>query len=141
MKEKIILVGIAVAVVVFLLSVDVSDSMLGKVFEQFSKPDWSQIKERNIVKNSIPISVIEKTEQQCIASADNLELIINHQYFVRSQEFTNQLQYDEQNKTIVIPCDEFTDEKLELHVWYATEEAEKYPTKYEYFVTPLDDLK
>jgi len=141
MKEKIIFVGLGMAIVVFLLATDVSDSVLGTFIEQFTKPDWNQVKERNIVKNAIPISLLEKTGQECIASAEKFEYIINHQYFVRSQDLVNELQYDKENKTIVIPCDELSEEKLKLHVWYATEEALKHSTKYEYFITPFEDTK
>jgi hypothetical protein len=141
MKEKIILAGIGIGLVVFLLATDISDSVLGGFIEEFTEPDWSQIKERNIVKNSIPISHLEKTGQGCIASAESFEHIINHQYFVRSQDLMQELQYNEEDKTILVPCDELSDEKLKLHVWYATEEALKHSTKYEYFITPFEDTR
>jgi hypothetical protein len=141
MKEKIILVGIAVGIVLVVLATDFSNSILGNFIESFKKPDWDQVKERNIVKNSIPISLIERAGGECIASAKSFEYIIENHYFVRSQELVNELQYDKENKTIKIPCDKLSEEKIELHVWYATEEALKHSTKYEYFITPFEDTK
>ncbi len=139
MKQIIIPVGIIIAIIIVIVYTDTSNSVLGHLFEQFYEPNWDEVKERNIVKNSIPISLLEKTGEKCIASAENFEYITNHEYFIRSQDLIRELQYDKENKTIVIPCDEFSDEKLTLHVWYATEESLKHSKKYEYYITPIKD--
>jgi len=139
MKEKIILLGIIIAILVVVFGTDISNSMLGKSFEQFSKPDWSQVQEPNIVKNSILITLLDESLEGCTVSAEKFELIIDHQYFVRSDELAKELHYDKENNTLLVPCDMIPDEPSKLHVWYATQEALNHATKYEYFIAPIED--
>ena len=115
---------------------DSSNSLLGQVLDPFESPIWDEVANRNIVKNSIPIILLDETfGGQCKVSAENFELIISHQYFVKSNQLSNELKYDPLEKTLLVSCDKLVGEKSRLHVWYATEEAKKHPTKYEYFVT------
>ena len=139
MKEKIFLIGIIFLVICVIILTDTSDSILGKFFENFLKPDWSQVKERNIVKNSFPITLLEKSEGECTIDAKNFKHIIDHTYFKRSAELAKELHYDKENKTIQIPCHMIPEKKSRFQVWYATEEAINHSTKYEYFVTPIEN--
>ena len=36
-----------------------NESVLGGILKEYAEPDWSQINERDIVKNSIPIRLID----------------------------------------------------------------------------------
>lgn len=135
MKEKIIVGVLAIAVIVVIFSTDISDSVLGQIMEQYTPPDWSEVQERNIVKNSIPISVIEKSGNDCLVNAENFEHIIDHRYFKRSEELVKELHYNKEDKTLLISCNIISEESSQLHVWYATSEALMHSEKYEYFIT------
>ena len=113
----------------------VSESYFGVLLESTSEPDWDEISPRYIVKNSIPITLIEKDGQNCLLDASNLDKIITHSYFIRGDELASSLRYDSENQTIEIPCDKVFDEKSRLEVWYVTEESPKHAMKYQYFVT------
>ncbi len=66
-------------------------------------------------------------------------MIIDHQYFVRSDELANKLQFDRENQTFILPCDELAGEKSRLNVWYVIPEAKKHAEKYEYFITEWEE--
>jgi len=78
-----------------------------------------------------------------MVNAEKFDHIIDHQYFKRSQDIANELQYDKENKTIVISCDKIPEDTASstLHVWYATTEALYHSEKYEYFVTAVNGTK
>jgi len=136
LNPKIILIIAVIGLSASFYFYDTSNSLFGKVGESFSSPNWDEVENRNIVKNSIPIILLDETYGgQCLVSAENFELITSHHYFVNSNHLSNELKYDSNEKTILISCDKSTGEKSTLNVWYATEEAIKHPTKYEYFVT------
>lgn len=137
MKEKIIILALVVLIGVVVLSTDVSNSVLGKLFNVYLPPDWSQVQERNIVKNSIPITLLEEQGENCIVTAENFDYIIDHQYFKRANQLANELQYDKESKTLMIPCDIIPEKNSKLHVWYATDKAINHSLKYEYFVTSI----
>ena len=144
MKNKALFVVLAVTVIAIICSTIIfptvlSNSILGQFLEKYSTPDWSEVKERNIVKNSIPIIILERSKNDCTINAENFEYVIDHQYFTRSEKLAKELHYDKENKTLIIPCDEITEEKSKLHVWYATEEALNHSEKYEYFIKPVEN--
>ncbi len=115
---------------------DTSNSLLSIVLDPFTDPKWDEVLNRNIVKNSIPILLLdEMSGGQCKVLAENFDLITSHQYFINSNQLSNELKYDSNENTLFIACDKLTGEKSTLNVWYATEEAKNHPTKYEYFVT------
>ena len=137
-SKTILIIAIVVSVAAFYFY-DASNSLLGVVLDPFTAPNWDEVANRNIVKNSIPIILLDETfGGQCKVSVENFELIISHQYFVKSNQLVNELKYDPLEKTLLVSCDKLVGEKSRLHVWYATEEAKKHPTKYEYFVTAWD---
>ena len=80
-NDLIFLIAIGIVVILVLMFTPIEKSMFGVFLEQFSKVDWNEIKERNIVKNSIPIIFLEEKGSRCIVSADNFDLIISHEYF------------------------------------------------------------
>ena len=135
-NDLIFLIAIGIVIILVLIYMPIEKSMFGVFLEQFSKVNWNEVKERNIVKNSIPIIFLEEKGSSCIVNADNFDLIISHEYFVRSADLERELNYDGENETLLVSCDLLDGEKSRLHVWYALKESEKHPTKYEYFITP-----
>jgi hypothetical protein len=116
-----------------------SDTLFGKFLDQFSPVNWDEVRERDIIKNSIPIILLETKNGDCKVHGEKFDLIIDHQYFIRSNELVQKLQYDREEKTLIIPCDELAGEKSRLNVWYMLEESTNHPTKYEYFITEWEE--
>ncbi len=135
-NDLMFLIAIGIVIILVLIYIPIEKSMFFVFLEQFSKVDWNEVKERNIVKNSIPIIFLEEKGSSCIVNADNFDLIISHEYFERSADLERELNYDGENETLLVSCDLLDGEKSRLHVWYALKESEKHPTKYEYFITP-----
>ena len=135
-NDLIFLIAIGIVVILVLIYMPIEESMFGVFLEQFSKVNWNEVKERNIVKNSIPIIFSEEKGSSFIVNADNFDLITSHEYFVRSADLERELNYDSESDTLLISCDLLDGEKSRLHVWYAIKESEKHATKYEYFITP-----
>ena len=135
-NDLMFLIAIGVIVILVLIYAPIEKSMFAVFLEQFSKVDWNEVKERNIVKNSIPIIFLEEKDGGCIVNAENFDLIISHEFFERSADLERELSYDSDNETLLFSCDLLEGEKSRLHVWYALKESEKHATKYEYFITP-----
>ena len=135
-NDLMFLIAIGIVIILVLIYMPIEKSMFGVFLEQFSKVDWNEVKERNIVKNSIPIIFSEEKGSSCIVNADNFDLIISHEYFERSADLERELSYDSESETLLVSCDLLDGEKSRLHVWYALKESEKHATKYEYFITP-----
>ena len=135
-NDLIFLIAIGIVIILVLIYMPIEKSMFGVFLEQFSKVNWNEVKERNIVKNSIPIILLEEKGSSCIVNADNFDLIISHEYFERSADLERELNYDSESDTLLVSCDLLDGEKSRLHVWYALKESEKHATKYEYFITP-----
>ena len=135
-NDLMFLIAIGVVVILVLIFAPIEKSMLVVFLEQFSKVDWNEVKERNIVKNAIPIILLEEKNNICIVNAHNFDIIISHKYFERSADLERELNYDGENETLLVSCDLLDGEKSRLHVWYALVESEKHAAKYEYFITP-----
>jgi len=105
----------------------------------YIEANWDEIEDRHIVKSSIPITVVEKQGNKCVVSANKFDVIVYHAFFSKGAELANKLSYDDEARTIVLPCDEIPDEeKSRLSIWYAVPEAPKYAERYMYFVTPWE---
>ncbi len=138
-EQKIFVIAIGVLVIFAFLYVPQSNTLFGSFFESFSEPNWNEVSERNIVKNSIPVTLVEKKGTECKVQAEKFDVIIDHSYFIRGNELAKELNYDRANDTLLISCNILKGEKSRLNIWYATEEAEKHAKKYQYFVTIWDD--
>ncbi len=115
------------------------ESILGGILEQYAEPDWSQINERDIVKNSIPIHLVTGDENgSCKVTAEHYNQIIEHSYFVKAEQLSEHLQYDATEKTLMIPCDQLMGDTSELHIWYVIAESIAHAEKYRYFITEWD---
>jgi len=133
--EKIFVIIAGIGLLLVLLFVPISDSYLGLLFNAFSDPDWNKIPSLYLVKNSIPIILIESNDDVCLMNAQNFDTIISHKYFINSDDLVNVLNFDKIEKTITISCDELIDEKSRLNVWYIVEESPQHAGKFQYFIT------
>ena len=138
-QDVIILILVGAAIVGAFLYLDIENSLFGILIDQFTPVDFDEVHARNIVKNAIPIILLEKNDGSCKVNGEKFFQITNHTYFVRSQELIDKLQYDHDERTLIIPCDQIHDEKSRLEVWYVTTESEKHSTKYDYWITPWSE--
>ena len=138
-EQKIFAISMAALVIFAFFYLQRSDSLLGSLLEQFSEPNWDEVAERNIVKNSIPIVILEEQDGKCKVTAQKFDVIIEHPYFLRGKELARELNYDTDDKTLVLPCDLLEGEKSRLNVWYALEESPKHSKKYQFFITPWNE--
>ncbi len=142
-KEIIFFIVMVIVVIAGFFYVQDKNTMFtqltGQVSEQLSDVNWNEVFERNIVKNSIPIVLISDHGNQCIVDAKNFYLIVDHNYFERSDDLIRELNYDRENNVLTIACDMLQGEKSRLNVWYALKESERHANKYEYFVTVWEE--
>ncbi len=129
----------AALVIVTLFFFQRSDSLLGSWLEPYSEPNWDEVPDKHIVKNSIPIILLEENNGKCKMTAQKFDIIIEHPYFIRGNELAGKLNYEKVDKTLVLSCDLLEGEKSRLNVWYAVEESTKHSKKYQYFITPWDE--
>ena len=116
-----------------------SDSLLGSWLEPYSEPNWDEVPEKHIVKNSIPITILEENNGKCKMTAQKFDVIIEHPYFIRGNELAEELNYEKEDETIILPCDLVELGTSRLNVWYAVEVSSKHSKKYEYFITPWNE--
>ena len=138
-EQKIFTIVMAALVIIAIIYFQRSDSLLGSWLEQFSEPNWDEVAERNIVKNSIPIILLTELDGKCVVTAQKFDVIIEHPYFIRGNELTRELNFEKDDNTLVLPCDILEGEKSRLNVWYALEESSKHSKKYQYFITPWNE--
>lgn len=142
MNKKLNLIILTVVVITLAITayyIQIENTYFGVFLDTFSKVNWDEVKERDIVKNSIPVMLLEETNGKCKVYANNFDIIIDHHYFVRGSELARELNYDRESETLMVLCDILQGEKSKLHVWYVLEEAKKHSKKYEYFVTEWND--
>ncbi len=137
-KETTYLVIGAVLLVAAYFTLDTSDTLFGDIEDMFTPLNWDEVHPRDTVKNSIPIVLLDTNGYSCTVIGKNFEMITNSPYFDRNHEVTEKLQYDAQEETLVVPCDELQGEKSRLNVWYVVEEAPQHGLKWEYFITAWD---
>lgn len=140
-EQKILFaVGICFFIAAVFYTLNYSETtMFGQFSEQFTPVNWDEVASRNIVKNSIPVTIIDRQNGDCLVSAHYFDSITDHRFFVKGDDLGRKLQYDNGTETLVLPCDDLEGEKSRLNIWYATEEAKKHSMKYEYFITPWNE--
>ncbi len=133
-NEKYFVVGMAALVIFAFFYMQDKESLLSEFISPFTPPDWDELSPRNIVKNSIPITLIETDGSDCKVEAMRFNDIIDHPYFVKGEQLADELNYDRAQNTLTIPCEKLDTKKSEFTIWYATEEAGKHATKYQYWI-------
>ena len=133
-NEKYFVVGMAALVVFAFFYMQDKESLLTDFLNPFTPPDWDEVAELNIVKVSIPITLIGTDGNDCRVEAMRFNDIIDHPYFVKGEQLADELNYKRELNRLTIPCEELDTEKSELVIWYATEEASKHATKYQYWI-------
>jgi len=141
---QIIFLAISICLVIFgfIYSLN-SETLFGKFLDQVKPIKWNEIIPRNIIKNTIPIEVLESHNGICDIKAENFQLIMKAPEFKKSQDLARELHYNNDTKTIQLSCDKLPGEvingdKDKLHVWFVREESDKFSARYQYFVTPLN---
>ena len=127
---------IAVLVLIFATN---ENSLVFLFFNQYAPVVWDDVLERNIVRSSIPIEILDMENGRCIVSAKNFDKIVDHQYFARADDLIKELKYDRNNETLSLPCSLLEEDKSRLNVWFVVEESTKHSNKYEYFVTSWEE--
>ena len=128
-------VGI-ILVIVGLVYVNNSNSLFSSIADPILPVVWDEVKERDIVKNSFPITLLEENGDQCLLSSRVFGDVVSHDYFTQGDKFANEFQFDSENSTIIVPCKQLYGEKSRLDLWYVVPEADSHATKYEYWITP-----
>jgi len=111
-----------------------SDTLFGRLLATIEPVDWDEVHPRNIEKTSIPIFPLEKIKGGCIAKAERFDILADQKDFLHSQELKDELQYDENEKTIIIPCADL-EEKLRFSLWIVDKDDPIHALKFEYFIT------
>ena len=101
---------------------------------------WENISQKNIIENTVLLSLVEERKDGCLVHSDRLSSMFDHEYFIRSSEMQKQLQYNEDDQTLVVPCENMQDEKLRLHLRYVEQDTPKDGTKYEYTFTEPNEV-
>ena len=103
--EMLFVVGALSLVAFALFFIQGPNTLLGSLIYETSEPNWDEIFPQNLVKNSIPVYLLEDAGGDCKVSADNFDSIIGHDYFVRGNDLAAQLNYDMESETLVLPCE------------------------------------
>ena len=135
-RDLLFLLIVIAAIIVVYFYLDVERSYFDVVIDPVVPVNFGEVHPRNIVKNYIPIILLEQNNSSCKVYGEKFSSIVNHDYFVRSQELVDKLQYNPDEKTLIVPCDKLFGEKTKLVVWYVVEESEIHPTKYIYTFEP-----
>jgi len=139
-SDKLLVIGVSIAIIGAFFYMPWEDSYFGLILDGITEPEWTEILPRNVVKNSIIFEIINDENGQCLSTADRLDGIVDHAYFVRADEFIKDIKYDRDAETMIIQCNKIPDNQARLHIWYVLEEAPKDSTKYKYFITESDIL-
>ncbi len=139
--QKIFLIAMAALVIVTFFFFQRSDSLLGSLIEPYSDPNWDEVPEKHIVKNSIPVVLLEENNGKCKMTAQKFDVIIEHPYFIRGNELAEELNYEKEDETITLSCDLVELGTSRLNVWYAVEESTKHSKKYQFFITSWNETQ
>ena len=134
--KGIIFVVIALGLVIYaVLALPIEDSMLFAIIPDVTPVNWDEVKKRNTVISAIPITTIQEVNGKCKVDVKGLTSILDHEFFVKSDQLASELNFDRAEDTITVACSELHGEKSKLHVWYVVENAPKHSTKYQYWIT------
>ncbi len=133
-NDKFFVIGAAVLVVFAFFYMQDKESLLSEFFVGFTPPNWDEVSPRDLVKNSIPITLLGMDGKDCAVEAMRFDSSIDHRYFVKGEQLADELNYKRELNRLTVPCEKLDAEKSELVIWYATEEASKHATKYQYWI-------
>ena len=140
--KGIIFVVIALGLVIYaVLTLPIEDSMLFAIIPDLTPLNWDEVKSREMIRNAIPITTIQEDNGKCKVDATGLGVILDHAYFVKSDQLASKLNFDRAEETITVACSELHGEKSKLHIWYVVEEAAKHATKYQYWITEWEETQ
>ena len=138
MKKKdivILIVSITIAGII-LTNVSSNNTFLGTILESVQEPEWEELPPRNIVKHTIPITLLERNNE-CLVTAIRLNIILEQAEFTNRDALASELNYDDKEQTIKIRCEELVGETSNLHIWFIIPDSPKYADRFTYFVTDV----
>lgn len=137
-KSSKIFVAVAAVLVIigYVYSMD-KDTIFSNITEPIRPVDWSEVKIKYIIEYSVPITIVEENGNDCTVYAKGFQPI-NLAKFKRQTDLINQIKYNEENETLVIPCDKMYGDPSEFTIWYVSPESNVHASKYEYFIDPYD---
>ena len=138
MKKKdiaVLIVSIAIAGII-LTNYSSKNTIVGMITDPFEEPEWDKIKPRDIVKNTIPITLLERNGE-CLVTANKLNVILDQTEFTHPDELASKLNYDDTEQTIKIRCEELVGETSNLHIWFIIPDSPLDAGKFIYFVTDV----
>lgn len=139
LKRDLVIFAVGIILVIIgLVYINNSDSLFSSAIDPLMPVNWDEVKERDIMKSIILVTLVEEHNGQCTITAPYFEGIIEHEYFTRGNELGNKLQFNSENSTIIVPCNELYGEKSRLEIWNVVPEASKHTHKYEYWIKPLN---
>lgn len=136
--SKIFVVVAAVLVIAgYVYSMD-KDTLFSNITEPLEPVDWNEVKPRFIIEFSVPITVVEENGNDCTVYAEDFNPK-NLVEFEHATDLANKLKWNEEEETIVIPCDKMHGDPSEFTIWWVTPNANAHQSKYEYYIDPLDE--
>ena len=136
--SKIFVAVAAVLVIIgYVYSMD-KDTVFSAILEPITPVDWSEVSPKYIIEYSIPITIVEENGNDCTVYTKTLSSAIYHGKFTRGADLANELKFNEEEETIVIPCDKMQGDPSKFTVWYVSPGSNVHEGKYEYFIDPYD---
>ena len=101
-KSQVIFLAASICLVIFgfIYSLN-SETLFGKLLDQVKPVDWDKIFPRNIIKNSIPIEILENQNGICNVKAESFQLILKAPEFIKSQDLARELDYNNYTNTTI----------------------------------------
>ena len=85
--KGIIFVAIALGLVIYaVVALPIEDSILFAIIPDTTPLNWDEVKKRDMVRNAIPITTIQEDSGKCKVDAKGLGAILDHAYFVKSEQ-------------------------------------------------------
>ena len=135
---KIFVAVAAVLVIAGFIYTYSDDTLFGKFVEPIKPVNWDEVASKYIIEYSIPVSIIEESGNDCKVSAERLGSVFTHGKFTRAMDFANDINFDFEDETAILPCDKMQGDPSELTVWYVAPDSKTHEAKYEYFIDPYD---
>ena len=135
--SKIFVIVAAVLVIAGYFYTMDKDTIFSVVTEPLEPVNWSEVKPRFIIEFSVPITIVEENGNNCTVYAEgfNPNTLVE---FMHAANLVNELKYNAEEKTIIIPCDKMHGDPSELTIWWVTPNANAHQSKYEYYIDPYD---
>ena len=83
--------------------------------------------------------MIEKNGNDCLMDGGKMSDVLNHPHFLKADEFSKKINYNNSTNEITIPCQELQGDESRLHVWFVDQDSFESAGKYKYFITSVEE--